>query len=110
MKKADSTAKYWSSVKKRKRTLRDNLRAKQVSRNEVDYSDLIDRFELARLLNRTPKTIQNWVTTQDLPTVRIGTKYMFLLTQVIEWGHDKAFISKAEFDSLKAGRQNSEGF
>ena len=103
MKKPDSTAKYWSPIKKRKRTIRDNLRAKQISRDEVDYADLIDRIQLARLLNRTPKTIQNWVTTQQLPAVRIGGKYMFLKSAVTQWAEDKVFISKAEFESLKSG-------
>ena len=106
MEKHDSTAKYWSPIKKRKHTRERNLRAPKLSRDDVDYSDLIDKTELARLLNRTPKTIQNWVTTQDLPTVRIGYRYMFLLSEVIEWGYDKAFISKAEFDSLKGGQKS----
>lgn len=106
MEKPDSTAKYWSPIKKRKRTRERNLRTPKLSRNDVDYSDLIDKVELARLLHRTPKTIQNWVTTQDLPTVRIGYKYMFLLSVVIEWAHDKVFISKDEFESLKQGRKD----
>ena len=104
MDSTDSTAKYWSPVKKRQRTRRENLRSTPIRRDDIDYSDLIDRVELARLLNRTPKTIQNWVTTQELPVVRIGHKYMFLLTEVVEWAYDKVFISKREYESLKSGQ------
>lgn len=67
-----------------------------------DPKELVDRPELARRLGRSPKSIANWVSTQNLPYVRVKHKYMFLLPKVHEWAKHKTFIKDWQLERLKA--------
>ena len=96
----DSTYKYWPASKKREHTARKN-RTVNTFRHDYKEGELLSKEALAFLLYRTPKTIQNWVTTQDLPRVRVDHMYFFVRSEVVRWAEYKPFISKEEFLRLR---------
>ena len=66
-----------------------------------DPKELVTRNELARRLGRSEKSVANWVSTQNLPYVRVKHKYMFLLPKVTEWAEGKSFIKPWQKERLK---------
>lgn len=66
-----------------------------------DPKELVTRVELARRLCRSEKSVANWVSTQNLPYVRVKHRYMFLLPKVTEWAEKKSFIKPWQIARLK---------
>lgn len=101
MKANDSTYKYWSPSRRRAHGIREARRVRWFTWNDFSEGELVSSGELARRLDRAPKTIANWVTTQGLPRIRVDSKYMFILAEVVDWAEDKPFITDRQFSRLK---------
>ena len=48
-------------------------------------SDYVDKFQLARELGRTPRTVDRMVLRGDLPHVQIGNRRLFRRASVLAW-------------------------
>lgn len=48
-------------------------------------SDYVDKFQLARELGRTPRTVDRMVLRGDLPHVQIGNRRLFRRASVLSW-------------------------
>ena len=57
----------------------------------TDFADLMEIWEVARLLGKTPKTIKNIVARREIPFVRVGNKNMILRSSFEEWLKRKEF-------------------
>ena len=102
----DSTRKYWNPVKKRQHSIKKQRAREMHLLEEFPAGEVIDKKKLAEIFGRTPKTIQNWVTTQNLPCIRVRYENHFVISDVLEWAYDKAFISKESYTRLKEYVEN----
>jgi len=53
---------------------------------------LVDAEAIATILGCTAATVREWHHTQSLPAVRIGTRLMFLVSDVVAWRKDRQTV------------------
>ncbi|MCX6126034.1 MAG: helix-turn-helix domain-containing protein [Proteobacteria bacterium] len=58
-----------------------------------DNLDLLTVEELAKVLHRAPKTIQNWVAKRQIPFLLLGRKVMFRRESIEAWLKEKEIKS-----------------
>ena len=96
-----STFKYLTAEVRREASRRENFRKKNHRWDDFPEGAVVDRQRLGEIFIRSPKSIANWVRTQDLPTVRVNYVLHFDLREVLDWAREKPLISDRQFYRLQ---------